>query len=73
MEEGRRSGDPSGYIVKNRSSSGCLIVRKKGNDGVGGAGSSGSHKVFESKKERRRLRVEYSDSGSSDEIGRAHV
>ncbi|KAJ6903468.1 hypothetical protein NC651_020836 [Populus alba x Populus x berolinensis] len=68
MEEGRRSGDPSGYIVKNRSSSGCLIVRKKGNDGVGGAGSSGSHKVFESKKERRRLRVEYSDSGSSDEL-----
>ncbi|KAJ6988472.1 hypothetical protein NC653_021402 [Populus alba x Populus x berolinensis] len=68
MEEGRRSGDPSGYVVKNRSSSGCLIVRKKGNDGVGGAGSSGSLKVFESKKERRRLRVEYSDSGSSDEL-----
>ena len=68
MEEGRRSGDPSGYIVKNRSSSGCLIVRKKGNDGVGGAGSSGSHKVFESKKEKKRLRVEYSDSGSSDEL-----
>ncbi|KAF9673711.1 hypothetical protein SADUNF_Sadunf10G0052600 [Salix dunnii] len=65
MEEGRRSGDPSGYITKNRSSSGCLIVRKKGNDGVG---SSGSHKVFESKKEKKRLRVEYSDSGSSDEL-----
>ncbi|CAK7327049.1 unnamed protein product [Dovyalis caffra] len=68
MEEGRRSGDPSGYIMKNRSSSGCLIVRKKGNDGAGGVGSSGSHKVFESKKEKRRLRVEYSDSGSSDEL-----
>jgi hypothetical protein len=52
MEEGRRSGDPSGYIMKNKSSSGCLIVRKKGNDGVG---SSGSHKVFESKKEKKRL------------------
>ncbi|XP_034911459.1 uncharacterized protein [Populus alba] len=65
MEEGRRSGDPSGYIMKNKSSSGCLIVRKKGNDGVG---SSGSHKVFESKKEKKRLRVEYSDSGSSDEL-----
>uniref|UniRef100_A0A6N2MXK8 Zinc finger PHD-type domain-containing protein n=1 Tax=Salix viminalis TaxID=40686 RepID=A0A6N2MXK8_SALVM len=65
MEEGRRSGNPSGYIMKNRSSSGCLIVRKKGNDGVG---SSGSHKVFESKKEKKRLRVEYSDSGSSDEL-----
>ncbi|KAJ6689381.1 hypothetical protein OIU85_005750 [Salix viminalis] len=66
MEEGRRSGDPSGYIVKNRSSSGCLIVRKKGNDGVGGAGPSGSHKVFDSKKVKKRPRVEYSDSGSSD-------
>ncbi|KAF2284197.1 hypothetical protein GH714_019879 [Hevea brasiliensis] len=44
MEEGRRYGDPSGFLVKNRSSSGCLIVRKKGNDGVGGVGSSGSRK-----------------------------
>ncbi|KAF9677592.1 hypothetical protein SADUNF_Sadunf08G0123700 [Salix dunnii] len=66
MEEGRRSGDPSGYIVKNRTSSGCLIVRKKGNDGVGGAGPSSSHKVFESKRVKKRPRVEYSDSGSSD-------
>ncbi|KAJ9154304.1 hypothetical protein P3X46_027656 [Hevea brasiliensis] len=68
MEEGRRYGDPSGFLVKNRSSSGCLIVRKKGNDGVGGVGSSGSRKVFESKKEKKRARMDTSDSGSSDEL-----
>ncbi|KAJ9182108.1 hypothetical protein P3X46_006136 [Hevea brasiliensis] len=68
MEEGRRSGDLSGIMVKNRSSSGCLIVRKKGNDGVGGVGSSGSRKVFGSKKDKKRARMDMSDSGSSDEL-----
>lgn len=68
MEEGRRSGDPSGFMVKNRNSSGCLIVRKKGNDAVGGLGSSGSQKVFGSKKEKKRARLDFSDSGSSDEL-----
>ncbi|KDP40171.1 hypothetical protein JCGZ_02169 [Jatropha curcas] len=68
MEEGRRSGDPSGFMVKNRSSSGCLVVRKKGNGAVGGVGSSGSHNVFGSKKEKKRARMDLSDSGSSDEL-----
>ncbi|XP_002517140.2 uncharacterized protein LOC8280925 [Ricinus communis] len=72
MEEGRRSGDPSGFMVKNRSSSGCLIVRKKGNNdgiGIGGiVGSSGSRKFSGSKKEKKRARLDFSDSGSSDEL-----
>ncbi|KAG8636721.1 uncharacterized protein LOC110600927 isoform X2 [Manihot esculenta] len=68
MEEGRRYGDPSGFMVKNKSSSGCLIMRKKGNDGVGGVGSSGSRKVFGSKKEKKRARMDMSDSGSSGEL-----
>ncbi|CAL1411343.1 unnamed protein product [Linum trigynum] len=65
MENGRRSGQPSGYLVKSKGPSGCLIVRKKGSDGVGGAGSSGSRRLFESKK---RPRLDFSDSGSSDEL-----
>lgn len=68
MEEGLRSGGPSGLVVKNRNSSGCLIVRKKSVDGVGGVGSASSPKVFESKKENKRMRLVLSDSGSSDEL-----
>ncbi|KAG2727552.1 hypothetical protein I3760_01G161900 [Carya illinoinensis] len=70
MEEGLRSGRPSGLVVKNRNSSGCLIVRKKTVDGVGGVGSASSRKVFESKKDnkKKRLRLVLSDSGSSDEL-----
>ncbi|CAI0559496.1 unnamed protein product [Linum tenue] len=68
MENGRRSGQPSGYLVKSKGPSGCLIVRKKGSDGVGGAGSSGSRRLFESKKEKKRPRLDFSDSGSSDEL-----
>ncbi|XP_057957134.1 uncharacterized protein LOC131150437 isoform X2 [Malania oleifera] len=67
MEEGARSCERSGTVVKSRNSSGCLIVRKKG-DGVSGIGSSGSRKVFESKKEKKRPRLIPSDSGSSDEL-----
>ncbi|XP_021290323.1 uncharacterized protein LOC110421152 [Herrania umbratica] len=67
MEERMRSGEHSGIVVKNRSQSGCLIVRKKG-DGSGGAGSIGTRKIYESKKEKKRPRMIMSDSGSSDEL-----
>jgi hypothetical protein len=50
MEDGLRSGGRSGLVVKNRNSSGCLIVRKKTADGVGGVGSSSTRNVSESKK-----------------------
>ncbi|KAJ4834371.1 hypothetical protein Tsubulata_040010 [Turnera subulata] len=65
MEGGRRSGEPAGFVVKNKSSKGCLIVKKKGGDGVG---SSGSRKGFDPKHEKKRLRMNFSDSGSSDEL-----
>ncbi|KAK7861232.1 increased dna methylation 1 [Quercus suber] len=69
MEEGLRSGGPSGLVLKNRNSSGCLIVRKKSGDGLGGgAGSSSSRKVYERRKEKKRSRLVLSDSGSSDEL-----
>ncbi|TYI66710.1 hypothetical protein E1A91_D09G244100v1 [Gossypium mustelinum] len=67
MEERMRSGEHSGIMVKNRSQSGCLIVRKKG-DGLGGGGSVGTRKVYKSKKEKKRPRMIMSDSGSSDEL-----
>ncbi|XVF63111.1 hypothetical protein PTKIN_Ptkin09bG0062600 [Pterospermum kingtungense] len=67
MQERMRSGEHSGIVVKNRSQSGCLIVRKKG-DGSGGAGSTGTRKIYESKKEKKRPRMIMSDSGSSDEL-----
>ncbi|XWS13639.1 hypothetical protein CRYUN_Cryun36dG0054900 [Craigia yunnanensis] len=67
MEERMRSGEHSGIVVKNRSQSGCLIVRKKG-DASGGAGSLGTRKIYESKKEKKRPRMIMSDSGSSDEL-----
>ncbi|VVA20896.1 PREDICTED: increased DNA methylation 1 [Prunus dulcis] len=68
MDEGVRSVGPSGVLVKNRNSSGCLIVRKKPDGLSGGVGSSSSRKVFEPKKEKKRSRLVLSDSGSSDEI-----
>ncbi|XP_022762073.1 uncharacterized protein LOC111307956 isoform X2 [Durio zibethinus] len=67
MEERMRSGEHSGILVQNRSQSGCLIVRKKGN-GSAGAGSTGTPKINESKKEKKRPRMIMSDSGSSDEL-----
>ncbi|XP_027363022.1 increased DNA methylation 1-like [Abrus precatorius] len=69
MEPGTRIGGPSGVVVKNKSSSGCLIVRKKG-DGLGGGvvGSSSTRRQFESKKVRKKRKVDLSDSGSSDEL-----
>ncbi|KAA3485450.1 increased DNA methylation 1-like [Gossypium australe] len=67
MEERLRSGEHSGVVVKNRSQSGCLIVRKKG-DGSGGAGSTGARKIFEPKTDKKRSRMIMSDSGSSDEL-----
>ncbi|XP_044486830.1 uncharacterized protein LOC123211920 [Mangifera indica] len=67
MAESRRSGDQSGIVMKSRSTSGCLIVRKK-SEGVNVAGTSGTRKVFELKKEKKRPRMVMSDSGSSDEL-----
>ncbi|KAL4312945.1 hypothetical protein GQ457_01G032510 [Hibiscus cannabinus] len=67
MEERLRSGEHSGIAVKNRSQSGCLIVRKKG-DGSVGAGSTGTHKIYESKTDKKRPRMIMSDSGSSDDL-----
>ncbi|KAK8548555.1 hypothetical protein V6N13_054659 [Hibiscus sabdariffa] len=66
MEERLRSGEHSGIVVKSRSQSGCLIVRKKG-DGSGGAGFTGTRKIYESKTDKR-SRMIMSDSGSSDEL-----
>lgn len=63
-----RSGASSGVVVKNRNSSGCLIVRRKGDALVGGVGSSSSKKAYESKREKKRARLVMSDSGSSDEL-----
>ncbi|KAI4345630.1 hypothetical protein L6164_012732 [Bauhinia variegata] len=68
MEPGMRSGGPSGVVVKNRNSSGCLIVRKKGDGFGGGLGSSSSRNLYESKKMKKRPSVPLSDSGSSDEL-----
>ncbi|KAH1164442.1 hypothetical protein AAZX31_01G223500 [Glycine max] len=62
MESGLRSGG-SGVVVKSRNSSGCLIVRKKG-DGLGATAST-SRKLYESKK-RPNINVSLSDSGSSE-------
>ncbi|KAK7308058.1 hypothetical protein VNO77_41649 [Canavalia gladiata] len=64
MESGVRSGGP-GVVVKSRNSSGCLIVRKKG-DGLGGTASA-SRKLYESKR-RANISMSLSDSGSSDEL-----
>jgi len=64
MESEVRSGG-SGVVVKSRNSSGCLIVRKKG-DGLDATAST-SRKFYESKK-RANISVPVSDSGSSDEL-----
>uniref|UniRef100_A0A5B7BCG6 PHD-type domain-containing protein n=1 Tax=Davidia involucrata TaxID=16924 RepID=A0A5B7BCG6_DAVIN len=72
MEEGTRSGELSGGLVKKKSSSGCLIIKKKG-DGMGGVGSSGSTKVYQSKKARKRARLVLSDSGSTEPLQRKVV
>ncbi|TKY71176.1 Increased DNA methylation 1 [Spatholobus suberectus] len=66
MESGVRSRG-SGVVVKSRNSSGCLIVRKKG-DGLGATAST-SRKLYESKKRANiNVSVSLSDSGSSDEL-----
>ncbi|KAE8677668.1 Imidazoleglycerol-phosphate dehydratase [Hibiscus syriacus] len=67
MEERSRSGEHSGIVVKSRSQSGCLIVRKKA-DVSGGPGSTGIRKIYESKTDKKRSRMIMSDSGSSDEL-----
>lgn len=63
-----RSVGPSGVVVKNRNSSGCLIVKKKGDALPGGVGSSSSRKLYDTKKVKKRHSVALSDSGSSDEL-----
>ncbi|GMJ01887.1 hypothetical protein like AT4G14920 [Hibiscus trionum] len=67
MDERLGSGEHSGIVVKNRSQSGCLIVRKKGN-GLGGAGSTGTRKTYEPETDKKRSRMIMSDSGSSDDL-----
>ncbi|KNA16405.1 hypothetical protein SOVF_089350 isoform A [Spinacia oleracea] len=65
MEGRNRSGSHSGGVVKNRGSSGCLIIKKKA-DGGSGVGSSKGRKLPES-KEKKRSRLNASESVSSDE------
>lgn len=60
------SAGPSEVVVKSRNSSGCLIVRKKGDALPGGVGSSSSQKLYD-KKAAMRHSMASSDSGSSDE------
>ncbi|KAI8003274.1 Increased DNA methylation 1 [Camellia lanceoleosa] len=64
MEDGVRS---SGGLVKKKSSSGCLIIKKKA-DGTSGVGVSGSRKDFQLNKEIKRSRFDFSDSESIDEL-----
>ncbi|KAL7210210.1 hypothetical protein ACSBR1_031719 [Camellia fascicularis] len=64
MEDGVRS---SGGLVKKKSSSGCLIIKKKV-DGTSGVGVSGSRKDFQSNKEIKRSRFDFSDAESIDEL-----
>ncbi|KAK4757664.1 hypothetical protein SAY87_018965 [Trapa incisa] len=66
MEETLGSGDRAGIVVKKRTSSGCLIVRKKG-DSLGGAGVYGCRGGFGFKNERTSSRLTMSDSESSEE------
>ncbi|XP_028773530.1 uncharacterized protein LOC114730599 [Neltuma alba] len=66
MGPGVGSAGPAEVVVKSRNSSGCLIVRKKGDALPGGIGSSSSQKLYD-KKVARRHSVASSDSGSSDE------
>ncbi|KAJ7980047.1 putative Acyl-CoA N-acyltransferase with RING/FYVE/PHD-type zinc finger protein [Quillaja saponaria] len=68
MDGGMRSAGLPGVMVKNRNSSGCLIVRKKGDGVGGGVGSSSSRKMLSTKKEKKRASMVFSDSGSSDEL-----
>ncbi|KAI3715508.1 hypothetical protein L6452_22492 [Arctium lappa] len=58
----------SGDVVKRKSSSGCLIIKKKVADGLGGVegfSDSASRNLF-NPKEKKRPRVVRSDSESSD-------
>lgn len=64
---GRRSGEPPGVMIKKRSSSGCLIVKKS--DGVGRICSfSDNRPNLDSWMERKRSRMITSDSESSDKL-----
>ncbi|XP_010522298.1 PREDICTED: uncharacterized protein LOC104800964 [Tarenaya hassleriana] len=68
MERGGGSGESSRVVAKTRSSSGCLIVKKK-SDGVGRIGSSlGRRRNSQCKKDKNRSRIVASDSESSDEF-----
>lgn len=69
MEGRNRSGGHSGGVVKNRSSSGCLIIKKKPDGGGSGSGvgSSKGRKLHESKKDKKRPRLNASESVSSEE------
>ncbi|KAL8121738.1 uncharacterized protein LOC141659238 [Apium graveolens] len=62
MEEGMGS-----EVIKKRSSSGCLIIKKKVN-GVSSFGGERSKKGFESRSENKRSRLVLTDSGSSEDV-----
>ncbi|KAK1390541.1 Increased DNA methylation like [Heracleum sosnowskyi] len=67
MEEGMGSGERGSDVIKKKSSSGCLIIKKKVN-GVSGFGGSSLNKGFESRSEKKRSRLVLTDSGSSEEM-----
>ncbi|GMH28482.1 hypothetical protein Nepgr_030325 [Nepenthes gracilis] len=64
MEKGGRSGGHSGRAVNNKSSSGCLIIKKK-HDGSRGVGSSRPEE-YELKNDKKRPQMVISYSSSSD-------
>lgn len=64
MEEGVAYG---GGFVKKKTSSGCLIIKKKV-DGTGGVRALESRKVLGSNKERERRHLARSESESSEEL-----
>lgn len=67
MEEKVRSSDHAEILVKKRSSSGCLIVRKKG-DRIAATSCSGYRKAYDAKYEKNRPRFVTTDSESSEDL-----
>ncbi|KAK1419259.1 hypothetical protein QVD17_28423 [Tagetes erecta] len=63
-------------VVKKKSSSGCLIIKRKvtdGDVGVKGFSDSSSRNVFNPMKEKKRPRLIRSDSESSDEFTEPYI
>ncbi|GAB4851098.1 hypothetical protein Ancab_030391 [Ancistrocladus abbreviatus] len=66
MEKVNNRTGYSGRLVKNKNSSGCLIIKKKP-DVTGGVGSCGSQKPYQLKKGKKRPQALARDSSSSDD------